>query len=228
MLMIHDHESNKDDHDGGTLVLSKANFINALQKLNGNCAHSCCLREFIIYNNKNNDIHNTNNNFALGISICLCIYCSWAPQHTWVFKCQRNIRCCHDYFILVFKEPYKPLQIQKRVWSDNQNGKYTQGDIICLIKKKGAQSKTGTMSVKSCFGGLAAYRAYVYFADECQYQLASSMATKQDDNTSIMRYASAKEKRPCEHVVFHDCLKNSSKVEIAIDPNLITFWSRNM
>ena len=48
------------------------------------------------------------------------------------------------------------------------------------------------------------------------------------NTTSIMRYANSQEERPCEHVVFHDCLKkNLIEFDIAINPNLVSFWEKD-
>ena len=116
----------------------------------------------------------------------------------------------------------------KMVRSDSRKGKINQGHIMRMIQKEAAKSKTGLMEVKSCFSGLAAYRATTYFEEKCQYQLAPDIIeANQHNHSSIMRYAGKKDQRPCEHVVFHDCLINEQSANIAIDPNLITLWKKD-
>jgi len=121
----------------------------------------------------------------------------------------------------------------KLVRSNDQFGNFTQGDIWKYLVDKGRTSNTGNVRVKSCFGGLTIYKSSVYFREQCQYQLKKgTIERSRNDNTSIMKYASKKEERPCEHVVFHDCLDNvkSSHLlsfDIAINPNLVTLWRRD-
>ncbi len=69
------------------------------------------------------------------------------------------------------------------------------------------------------------YKAKTYFRDSRQYQLDPTIiSTKKDDLTSIMRYANKQDERPCEHVVFHDCLYSNVKdFDIAINPKLLSF-----
>ncbi|KAL7564315.1 hypothetical protein ACA910_007168 [Epithemia clementina (nom. ined.)] len=120
--------------------------------------------------------------------------------------------------------------------------------------------------VRSCFGGLGLYRASAWFTPVCRYNLfemivKENTASKRNQSksgsgsdmtywplwmqfksgdynlsTNIMRYASKKERFPCEHVVFHDCLYrvafpqryNENSVyhqpHIAVDPELVVHW----
>jgi hypothetical protein len=50
-----------------------------------------------------------------------------------------------------------------------------------------------------------------------------------DSDLYIMRYANNKEGRPCEHVVFHDCLRDVSVgvFDIAVNPMLRSLWARD-
>lgn len=124
-----------------------------------------------------------------------------------------------------------PGENSTHVRSDNIQGEVTQGDIMEYFVAEGKKSSSGAVSVKSCFGGLALYRADVYFTKSCQYQLDAAVVDLNKDNlTSIMRYANSVEGRPCEHVVFHDCLKKviEKRVDIALNPELRTMWGRNM
>jgi hypothetical protein len=113
--------------------------------------------------------------------------------------------------------------------NDQLNGNFTQADIWNYISKKGKQYKTGNVPVKSCFGGFAIYRSSVYFKDTCNYRLSKDIIEQEKYNDmSIMRYASSKEERPCEHIVFHDCLSQKlPSFDIAVNPQLITLWKRD-
>lgn len=164
------------------------------------------------------------------------------------------------------------------VRSNDQHGNFTQGDIYRyfqtqsqsqsqsesqgLKKKKTTAASTRTVRVKSCFGGMAMYRAASYFEQYCHYQLQDSIrdqlehwsgnsndnidynsakndihrdATSKrgmfqvDVSKSILRYANNKERRPCEHVVFHDCLMKvtTGQFNIAVNPALKTYWKRD-
>lgn len=136
------------------------------------------------------------------------------------------------------------------VRSNDQRGNFTQGDIYRYFLQgviKDTSLGTGTCTrVKSCFGGMAMYRAASYFEQYCQYQLQDSVRDQLDQwnahynanaNTivdidfskSIIRYANDKEQRPCEHVVFHDCLikVTTGTFNIAVNPLLQTFWKRD-
>ncbi len=115
---------------------------------------------------------------------------------------------------------------------------------------------TGLTRVKSCFGGMAIYRFNSYFERKCRYQLSADPDLVQNFNKHIdwihnhkggvtieseeflqdpeldlfiLRYANDKEGRPCEHVVFHDCLRDCSdnQFNIAVNPALRTFWARD-
>jgi len=147
------------------------------------------------------------------------------------------------------------------VRSNNQRGNFTQGDIfryfqaqglkknVSMSRSEGVSDGLGCTRVKSCFGGMALYRAANYFEQYCTYQLQESIRDQLEhwhdsDNIdsdyvrgkvtvnaskSIIRYANNKERRPCEHVVFHDCLMKvtSGQFEIAVNPALKTFWKRD-
>jgi hypothetical protein len=73
--------------------------------------------------------------------------------------------------------------------------------------------------VKSCFGGLAIYRAKVWFDAVCHYDDKVDAKT----NSHLLKYRSISEERVCEHVVFHDCLeKHHADLQVSIGMNLIT------
>jgi len=139
-----------------------------------------------------------------------------------------------DTFIHPLKRrliPYLYLgEDSTHVRSDNMQGEVTQGGIMEYFRSEGKKTDSGAVRVKSCFGGLALYRAGIYFTRSCQYQLdATFVKLNRENQSSIMRYANSVEERPCEHVVFHDCLENVVKqgINIALNPELRTIWGRN-
>ena len=85
-------------------------------------------------------------------------------------------------------------------------------------KKQSTSGESGTAAVmvKSCFGGLTIYKAAKYFSSDCQYS---------NGTRATLRYASKKERRACEHVVFHLCLREQDpSFSIAVDPFMQTTW----
>jgi len=71
--------------------------------------------------------------------------------------------------------------------------------------------------VKSCFGGLAIYRASKWLDQRCSYKdLQPEVNAK---------YANRYDKAPCEHVVLHNCLQAiDPSVVIAVQPDMHTLW----
>jgi hypothetical protein len=124
------------------------------------------------------------------------------------------------------------------VRSDDRNGNWTQGDIMRYIQSKGGESKYNAFDVRSCFGGMAIYRASAWLEPTCRYGIdpggISSAGVDDTSANGLMRYASEADGRPCEHVVFHDCLiraNASSKADetsrIAIMPKLVALWRKD-
>lgn len=71
---------------------------------------------------------------------------------------------------------------------------------------------TQPVPVKSCFGGLALYRSSILFDVRCTYS---------DKNDENQKYSNKDDRRPCEHVVFHNCLRRVYPgLIIAVQPNL--------
>jgi hypothetical protein len=73
--------------------------------------------------------------------------------------------------------------------------------------------------VKSCFGGLSIYSAPALLEPRCRYH-PPAIGENAD---RLLKYANADDKRPCEHVVYHDCLyrihtKIGGSSRIAIQP----------
>jgi hypothetical protein len=155
----------------------------------------------------------------------------------------------YDTFALIFLPDTFAHPLQRRlvkefytgedpslVRSDNQNGAFTQGDIMRHLHQTAAQSPMSNAPVRSCFAGLAIYRAATYFTDECQYsvQLPDRVQTSSGIlSHPLYRYASTKDGRPCEHVVFHSCLHDTAAkmgrppIQIAVNPNLIALWKKS-
>lgn len=73
--------------------------------------------------------------------------------------------------------------------------------------------------VRSCFGGLTIYSAKALLEPSCRYH----PPTVGEEANRLLKYANLDDKRPCEHVVFHDCLfqlnhKFGVESRIAIQP----------
>jgi hypothetical protein len=103
------------------------------------------------------------------------------------------------------------------------------------LEQEAAKSPTGNAPVRSCFAGLAIYRAPIYFTDECQYSVQLPPFTNTSGTIShpLYRYAGHRDKLPCEHVVFHTCLHDAAgrmsrpHFQIAVNPKLVTQWMQN-
>ena len=97
-------------------------------------------------------------------------------------------------------------------------------EIGPFLTMMGSMSKSGSVPVKSCFGGMTLYRANVFLgAPQCKYQLESSGKM----TVEMLKYATKLHERPSEHVVFHSCMNsNWDDFDIAINPEIITKHER--
>jgi hypothetical protein len=88
-----------------------------------------------------------------------------------------------------------------------------------LRKEGGAFSKEmKPVQVKSCFGGLAMYRASKWLSDRCAYDMVDPDGAK---------YANRLDQSSCEHVAFNGCIKTADpSTKIAIQPDLRTKWQK--
>lgn len=107
---------------------------------------------------------------------------------------------------------------QNLIQSDQFYGKVTQQGLLDYFRQTGQEtSKEGTVEVQSCFGGLAIYRADTWFQEECTYSMEYS--------SNLTRYANMPDGRPCEHVVFHQCLRTlDPSIRITIQPFMNPWW----
>lgn len=95
-------------------------------------------------------------------------------------------------------------------------GKFNQFDLMEYFEQEASRSPEGTVPVRSCFGGLALYRASKFLSPRCGYSTQSK---------DLMRFASRFEQRPCEHVIFHYCLvRTDPTTRIGLNPSLKTKW----
>ena len=125
-----------------------------------------------------------------------------------------------------FGQPY-PGEDLNMIRSENWRGKVSQMFFHSWFLQKGHESESGIVRVRSCFGGIGIYRASVYFEEKCQYALTEDINKLKLNHLSIMRYAN-KEERPCEHVVFHECLRTHVEgFEIGVDSKMISFWRQD-
>ena len=82
-------------------------------------------------------------------------------------------------------------------------------------KEGGVEAKP--VPVKSCFGGLAIYRASKWLDQRCSY--------KNVDPEMNAKYANRYDNAPCEHVVLHNCLQAvDPTIVVAVQPDMHTIW----
>jgi len=136
---------------------------------------------------------------------------------------------------------YYPKEDTSLVCSNNTYGEMTQWDLLDYFENESRKltlahqgtedyvqsigadilsaepvNKKEAVPVKSCFGGLAVYKSSTWLNAECKYNM---------DTSNLERYANLKDNRPCEHVVFHNCLLDSDKsISIAVQPSMRTEW----
>ncbi|KAG7361992.1 hypothetical protein IV203_025658 [Nitzschia inconspicua] len=113
-------------------------------------------------------------------------------------------------------EKFQPGEDTSLVRSNDIYGSFTQLDLLDYFEQEALNSVDGTVPVRSCFGGLTLYRGSTFFQPQCKYSA---------DVKSLAAFANKDDARPCEHVVFHDCLlKNDLSTYIAVKPSLKTYW----
>ena len=77
------------------------------------------------------------------------------------------------------------------------------------------------------------YKAESYFNSKCRYQLKLNEEEmkgmdKGEFVTPLLRYANLDDRRPCEHVVLHECLaQNNPNFSIAVNSKLPSIWELN-
>jgi len=129
---------------------------------------------------------------------------------------------------------------------------YTQYDLARYLRKAAWNDHDKLFPIRSCFGGLALFKAGTWLTPKCQYSLAKKKLRSyqnlpfEERQETILRYASKSDLEPCEHVVFHECLHehvfrtNFSAIadadngeshhnshlprHITIDPTMLTQW----
>jgi hypothetical protein len=97
---------------------------------------------------------------------------------------------------------------------------FTNVDLLKWLKKQGGafSNEMKPVQVKSCFGGLAMYRASTWLSDHCAYDMVDPDGAK---------YANRLDQSSCEHVAFNGCIKTADpSTNIAIQPDLRTRWQK--
>jgi hypothetical protein len=106
--------------------------------------------------------------------------------------------------------------------------KVTQNSELMIFEENVAESlhekkdhEVKMLAVKSCFGGLAIYRAKVWLDAACHYDDKVDAVT----NSHLLKYRSIIDERVCEHVVFHDCLqKHHTNLQMSVAQNLVALY----
>lgn len=112
--------------------------------------------------------------------------------------------------------------------SDPLYGEITQEGLFHHFKQQASEHPDGVVPVQSCFGGLAVYRGSTFFTPGCRYSAPTT--TSDDARSRFESFANLEDGTPCEHIIFHDCLRKSSgptstpQTKIAIQPSLNTWW----
>jgi hypothetical protein len=93
---------------------------------------------------------------------------------------------------------------------------FSAEDLLGWFHKEGGAS-VKPVPVRSCFGGLAIYRASKWLDQRCSYK---------DLHPEInAKYANRFDNAPCEHVVLHNCLHAvDPTVVVAVQPDMHTIW----
>jgi hypothetical protein len=97
---------------------------------------------------------------------------------------------------------------------------FTNVDLLKWFRKQGTafSNEMKPVHVKSCFGGLAMYRASKWLSDRCAYDMVDPDGAK---------YANRLDHSSCEHVAFNGCIKRADpSTSIAIQPDLRTRWQK--
>lgn len=96
--------------------------------------------------------------------------------------------------------------------------KMSQQEALNWFLREGKKHHSGIFEpvpVRSCFGGLALYGAYVWLHEDCRYDLY---------NKELDVYRGKQEQHTCEHIVLHECLRRKLSFRIAVQPDLLTLW----
>lgn len=114
------------------------------------------------------------------------------------------------------------------LWLHSKRANMPQSEILNWFLEEGkkesdyAESETSyhPVPVQSCFGGFTLYRADKWLSSGCRYDLY---------NKRDIKFIGQKEHHACEHVVFHQCLREqyaetSGGFSIAVQPDLLTLW----
>ena len=104
-----------------------------------------------------------------------------------------------------------------RIRSDDLFSEISQKDTLDFFRQEGSTSDVGTVLVKSCFGGLAIYRASTWLVEACNYSI--------NPTPTQMRYSNIEDTRPCEHIIFHECLQRTvPSARIFVQPEMTPWW----
>lgn len=95
---------------------------------------------------------------------------------------------------------------------------FSNTDLLHWFDQMSAnQQGGGPVPVRSCFGGLALYRASRWLDFSCSYSVSG--------DEDLVRYTNMYDERACEHVVLHECLRRVDPLtSVAVHPGLRPVW----
>jgi hypothetical protein len=96
--------------------------------------------------------------------------------------------------------------------------KMSQREMLNWFLSEGSRNNKGSyepVPVRSCFGGLTLYQADTWLHSTCRYDLY---------NEDYDAYRGKQEQQTCEHIVFHECLRQHDDFKIAVQPDMLTLW----
>jgi hypothetical protein len=141
--------------------------------------------------------------------------------NTWTYPLEHRL---HNKALLPNEDPLLVVKSNDRmsgggkaVIGGTHTGTMTSQQLLRYIKKRATTLDTTALPVRSCFGGMALYRGDVWLlpqqTQEQQHQQEQYCTYSSEHVGFTGAYANRDDERTCEHITFHQCLKNKAKVK---------------